>query len=102
MILSPLLGFFVEPVDVFLELTTIDSPHAAAPDLDSGELAGTDERVDLGHADAQVGGNSVQGEETRFDLGHRRTIAVVRVGYLNLRTFAIVWRPLPGGGRRWL
>ena len=102
MVLRPLLGLFVEPVDVFLELTPIDPPHPAPPDLDSGELAGTDERIDLRHADAQVGGHVVQGEEARFDLGHRRTIAAVRVGYLNLRTFALVWRPLAEGGAPWL
>lgn len=102
MFLRPALGFLVEPLDVFLELASVDPPHPAAPDLDSGQLARTDQRVDLGDADAQVGGDVIQGEEARFDLGHRGTIAVVRVGYLNLRAFALVWWSLAGGGVPWL
>jgi hypothetical protein len=55
MLPGPRLGLFVEPVDERLELLSVDSPDAAAPDLDRGELAGPDERVDLRNAHAQIG-----------------------------------------------
>jgi hypothetical protein len=54
---GPSLGLVVEPLDVGLELALVDPPDAAAPDLDGGELARPDERVDLGDAHAQVGGD---------------------------------------------
>lgn len=55
MLPGPRLGLFVEPVDERLELLAIDPPDAPAPDLDRGELAGPDERVDLRNAHAQIG-----------------------------------------------
>ena len=55
MLPGPRLGLFVEPVDERLELLAIDPPHATAPDLDRGELARPDERVDLRNAHAQIG-----------------------------------------------
>lgn len=102
MIFRPLLGLLVKSLDVLLQLAPIDPPHASAPDLDRRKLAGAHERVDLGDADAQIGGHVVQCEEARLDLGHRQTIAADRAGYLNLRAFALVWWALLGGGSLWL
>lgn len=102
MFLRPALGLLVKPVDIFVQLAAVYAPHAAASDLDRRELAGTDQRIDLWDADGQIFRDLVQSEETRFDLGHRPTIAVDGDGYLNLRTFALVWRPLRGGGSGWL
>ena len=55
MLPGPRLRLLVEPVDERLELFSVDSPDAPAPDLDRGELARPDERVDLGNAHAQIG-----------------------------------------------
>ena len=52
---GPRLGLFVEPVDERLELLSVDPPNAPAPDLDRGELARSDESVDLRNAHAQIG-----------------------------------------------
>ena len=52
---GPRLGLFVEPVDERLELLSVDPPDAPAPDLDRGELARSDESVDLRNAHAQIG-----------------------------------------------
>lgn len=97
MVLRPLLGFLVEPLDVLLQLPSIDTPHAPAPDLDRRQLAGAHERINLGNADTQIGRHIVQSQKARLDLGHSRTIAADGDGYLNLRTFALVWRALAGG-----
>lgn len=46
------LGF--ELVEVCIELGSVDSPNATAPELDRWELAGADQGVDLGNARAEV------------------------------------------------
>jgi len=101
MIFGPLLGFLMKPVDVIVQLTPVDTPHTAAPDLDRRQLAGADQAVDLGDAHSQKCRHLVEGEEALFDLGHRTTIAVVGVGYLNLILFALVWRLLYAGVGLW-
>jgi len=100
MILGPLLGFLVKPVDVVVQLAPVDAPHPTAPDLDRRQLAGANQAVDLGDAHAQKCRHLVEGEEALLDLGHRTTIAVVGVGYLNLSLFALV-RLLYAGGGLW-
>lgn len=54
MILGPLLGFLVKPLDVLLQLPSVDAPYASAPDLDRRQLSGPHQRVHLGDADAQI------------------------------------------------
>ena len=97
--LSPRLGFFVEPLDVPIELLAVDPPHPSAPDLDRGELPRPDERVHLRDADAQVGSDIFEREEAGFDLGprrlgggggHVRTIPRHSDGYVVLNAFARV------------
>ena len=114
---GPRLGLFVEPVDERLELLSVDPPDAPAPDLDRGELARSDESVDLGNAHAQIGRDIVERQEARLDLGpfwalvprgipagHMLTIAAVDDGYMDLASFALVWTrdgALRGGGEVW-
>jgi hypothetical protein len=51
--LGPGRRFFVEAVDVALELLAIDAPHSPAPELDGRQLA--HQAVGLGLGDAEVG-----------------------------------------------
>ncbi len=117
MLPGPRLRLFVEPVDERLELLSVDPPDATAPDLDRGELARPDERVDLRNAHAQIGRDVVERQEARLDLGpfwalvpsdipagHTPTIAAVDDGYMDLALFALVWGshdPVRGASRRW-
>ena len=102
MFLRPSLGFFVKTLDVLLELLAVHTPYASTTDLDRGQLAGADERIDLRHADAQIFRHIVQGEKSCLDLGHRRmTIAANGAGYLNLKAFALVWRAVAGDELAW-
>ena len=102
MLLRPSLGLLMKALYVVFELLAVHSPHASTADLDRGQLAGPDERVDLRHTDAQVLRHVIQGEKSCLDLGHRRmTIAVDSVGYLNLKAFAVVWRAVIGSGSPW-
>lgn len=71
MSLSPRLGLLVEPFDVCLQLLPVDPPHAASADLYSGELSGSNERVHLGNAHAEVRGHVLEREEAGLDLGTR-------------------------------
>lgn len=66
---GPLSGLAMEPVDVGLELFDIDAPHAPAPDLDGRKLPGSHDRIDLGDADTEVGGDVFESEEARLDPG---------------------------------
>lgn len=75
MIFSPLLGLPVKALDVLLELLTIHSPHAAAPDLDGGKGPRAHKGISLGDAHVQVGRDLLQRQETRLDL---RPIGVPR------------------------
>lgn len=102
MFLGPSLGFLVQAIDVLLELLPVYTPDASPADLDRRQLARAHEGINLGHAHTEVFRHLVQSEKSRFDLGHRRmTIAVDEVGYLNLKAFALVWRPLAGGAPAW-
>lgn len=54
MSLRPLLCLLVEAFDVGIELGPVHAPDTPPADLDGGELAGTNQRVDLRHAHRQV------------------------------------------------
>jgi hypothetical protein len=100
--LGPLLSLVVQPVDVGLELGLVDTPNAAPADLDRGQLARANERVDLRDADAQVGGDVLEREEAWLDgrlvpatsragfRAHAPKIAPCRDELLDLTLFAIV------------
>ena len=54
MLPSPFARLLMQSLDVGLELIAIDAPHAAAPDLDGGKLAGSDEGIRLRDADGEI------------------------------------------------
>ena len=74
MILRPLAGFFVEPLDVGLELGLVDAPDPTAADLYRRQFAGADQSVGLGNTDRQVCGNVFERVKARRD-GRTRFIA---------------------------
>ena len=100
MFFSPRLSLVVKPLDIGLELLSIDPPHTPAPDLDGRKLPGSDKRVDLRNAHAQIGGDVFERQETGLDLGtrlfgrrlpwHGLRITADRDGYMDLALFADV------------
>jgi hypothetical protein len=70
--LGPLLGLLMEPLDIGLELPSIDPPDASAADLDRRKVARSDERIDLGHAHVEVIGDIFERHEPRFGSQARR------------------------------
>lgn len=68
MVLSPRHGFFMQPLYVGLELLAIDPPDTAAPDLDRRKFPGSDQCVHLRNADAEIGPDVLEGEETGLYL----------------------------------
>ena len=100
MLLGPLFRLLVKPLDVGLELPSVHPPDPSAPDLDRGEVARSNKRVDLRNADAQVRGHIVEREETGLDgrpprrivlLGHRAKLSPDCVRFINLDAFAYVY-----------
>jgi hypothetical protein len=95
---SPLTSLVVEPLDVGLELTLVDTPHASPTDLYRREITATDERVHLLNADAQVDRDVLEGHEAGFKRGrgtprfvtHLPTVASRTYRYMILTTFASV------------
>lgn len=103
MLLRPLLGFLMKPLDVLIELVLVHPPDAAAADLDRRKLARPDQRIDLRNRDAQVSGHVFERDEARLDVRsafslcrfapcHDPKIASVGPGYLYLESFAAVCR----------
>ena len=100
MLLGPLFRLLVKPLDVGLELPPVDPPHAAAPDLDRGEIARSHQGVDLRDAHGQIGGHVLEREEAglyRRPLGgvvllrHRVKLSPDCVRFINLNAFAYVY-----------
>lgn len=67
MSIHPFLGFAAEPVDIGVELTTIDSPDAATADLYPGQLVRANQGVYLAHTDREVGRNVIEGKQAGLD-----------------------------------
>lgn len=67
--LRPLLGLLMEALDVRLQLSLVHAPHASPADLDGGKLSGANQRVDLGDADAEVGGDVLERKKAGLDEG---------------------------------
>jgi hypothetical protein len=65
----PLRCPFVQSIDVGVQLPLIDPPHPPSPELHGRELAGADQRVNLSHADAEVGRDVLEREKARLDPG---------------------------------
>lgn len=105
MFLRPGLGLLVKTVEVGVELIAIDPPYAPASQLDSRQITGTNERINLRDAHGEVGRNVLEGEEARLQRlgsglgafgralcgGHLPTIAPANDRYLDLFPFAAVW-----------
>lgn len=66
MLLSEGTRALVKTVDVGIELLSVDPPDTSPTDLDRGQLPRTNERVDLRHADVEIGRDILEGEEPRF------------------------------------
>lgn len=62
-------GILMKPVDVGVELRSIDPPHAAPSDLHGRELTGSNEGIDLRDAHIQVCGDIFQSKQARLDTG---------------------------------
>ena len=98
MLAGPRTRFFVQPLDVRLELVPIDPPHSSAADLDRRQVPRSNERIDLRNADAQVGRDIFEREEAGLDgpsallvlLGHRANLSPASLGILDLKVFACV------------
>lgn len=71
MILGPLAGFFVESLDVSLELGFVDAPDAAPTDLYRRKFTRANQSVSLGDADRQVRSNVFERVKARRDGGTR-------------------------------
>jgi len=67
--LGEVLRLFVKAIDVCLELFEVHSPNPTTPDLDGGEFARPDERVDLGHAYVEIRSDVLERQEARPDRG---------------------------------
>jgi hypothetical protein len=76
--LRPPLGFLLESLDVGIEFFPVDAPHAAAPELDPGQLSRTNKRVGLRRAHVEIRSNVLKGEQTRLD-GRRRLVTFRRI-----------------------
>lgn len=106
MFLSPVLGLFMQPLDIRIELVAIDSPDAPPTDLYRRQFSGSNQGVDLGHADTQISGHVLESKKARFDAGrglrrssaplrsllgrHSSTIAPVTAQGMDLVPFAVV------------
>lgn len=80
---SPFACLVVQPLDVVLELLTVDPPHTATPDLDGRQLARAHQRVDLRDAHAEIGGDIFEREQARLDAGRAPTSfgSLMRIGH---------------------
>lgn len=65
--LRPGLSLLVHPLDVGLELSPVDAPDPASTEFDGRKIPRSDERIDLGHADVEIGRNIFEGQESGFD-----------------------------------
>jgi hypothetical protein len=106
MFFRPFLGFFMKTVEVSVQLGAVDPPDPSPAQLDGRHLAGPDQGIDLGNADAQVCGHVLQSQESRLETGggglgafrsalrrgHRPTIAPGNDRSLDLVPFAAVWQ----------
>jgi hypothetical protein len=113
MIFSPLLRFFVQLIDVDIELGLVDTPDPAPPDLDGRELARTGQGIDLGDADVQVDRDVLKRHEARLDAAagalfrvasrccHLARIAAGSDDYLDLLSFASGSFAKPGRDLGW-
>ena len=105
MFLGPGLSFFMESIQVGVELIPVDPPHAPAPELDGRQVSRTNQGIDLRNADTQVIGYVFERQVSRLESGlcwlgalgsalrrgHLPKIAPGEGRYLDLVSFAAVW-----------
>lgn len=65
--LRPFLGRLMKSLDVGLQLRSVHAPDAATTDLDSRQIAGPNQRIDLRAADVQKNRHIFQSHEPWFD-----------------------------------
>jgi hypothetical protein len=66
---GPFGRLLVHPLDVGLELVAVHPPHAPPAQLDGGQLAAADQRIDLRHPHVEDRGHVLERVEPRFDAG---------------------------------
>jgi hypothetical protein len=94
----------MEPVDVGIELRSVNAPHPTPPDLHGWEVSGAHEGIDLRHAHVEVCGDIFERQQARFDarrpasfLGlfyngrHGFRITLDGRGFMALSLFKTVW-----------
>ena len=106
---SPFERFFMQPLDIRLELVAIDPPDSSTTDLYRRETPGSHQRVHLRDAHAEIGSDVIEGQKTRLDLclraligrivlRHRPNLTVGHVEFLDLAfvcahlTLSRTWR----------
>jgi hypothetical protein len=65
----PVGRLLVHALDVALELDAVNPPHPASAELDGGQFAAADQRVDLGGPDVEDRGHVLQRVEPGLDAG---------------------------------
>jgi len=94
---DPLFGLGVKVFEIGLELVLVDAPDAPAPKFYGGQLMASYQRVDLGDADVEIGGDLLQRHESGHDAGsladvsraaHGRSLAKLASVWLDWRTLA--------------
>lgn len=92
---DPLSGLGVEAFEIGLELVLVDAPDAPAPKFYGGQFMASYQRVDLGDADVEIGGDLLQRHESGHDAGsfagvsraaHGRSLAKLASVWLDWRT----------------
>src|SRR5215217_2324580 len=78
---GPVGRLLVHALDVALELEAVHPPHPAPAELDGGQLAAADQRVDLGDPDVEDRGHVLQRVEPGLDAGcgHAVLLGAVKI-----------------------
>jgi hypothetical protein len=99
---SPGFGLFMKPLDVCIQLSPVDPPNAPAPELDSGQLTGSDDGIRLGGAHIEISRDVLECQQSRLDsrgarplrrrasLCHRAVFPI-----FHIRNFTSLKRQLP-------
>lgn len=74
--MHPMPGLLVQLADPSLKTSPVDAPDAPSSDLYRGELAGTDQRVDLRLADVEKPRHVAQRQESTLSKGRSRPITI--------------------------
>ena len=78
MFFSPSFRLGLQAIDVLVQLFAVDTPDAAPADLDSRQVAGSDEGINLRNAHGQVSRDVFEGQKARFESRSRGAPTLVR------------------------